>query len=83
MDQTPMNEIRRGQTAASTGTRIVAMLSLLGGIGFLSAIVLLFGSLASNTTWVSLWSDPVLGVVMSSAAWVEWSPFAPRWLGYL
>lgn len=59
-----MNEIRRGQTTASTGTRIVAILSLLGGIGFLSAIVVLFGSLASNTTWVSLWSDPVLGVVM-------------------
>jgi hypothetical protein len=59
-----MNEIRRGQTTANTGTRIVAVLSLLGGIGFLSAIVVLFGSLASNTTWVSLWSDPVLGVVM-------------------
>ena len=59
-----MNEIRRGQTAASIGTRIVAILSLLGGIGFLSAIVVLFGSLASNTTWVNLWSDPVLGVVM-------------------
>ena len=59
-----MNEIRRGQTTATTGTRIVAILSLLGGIGFLSAIVVLFGSLASNTTWVRLWSDPVLGVVM-------------------
>ena len=59
-----MNEIRRGQTTASTGTRIVAILSLLGGIGFLSAIVVMFGSLASNTTWASLWSDPVLGVVM-------------------
>jgi hypothetical protein len=54
----------RGQTTASTGTRIVAILSLLGGIGFLSAIVVMFGSLASNTTWASLWSDPVLGVVV-------------------
>ena len=59
-----MNEIRRGQTTASTGTRIVAILSLLGGIGLLSAIVVMFGSLARNTTWASLWSDPVLGVVM-------------------
>lgn len=59
-----MNEIRRGQATASTGTRIVAILSLLGGIGFLSAIVVMFGSLARNTTWAGLWSDPVLGVVM-------------------
>ena len=64
MDRTPVNEIRRDQTTASTGTRIVALLSLLGGIGFLSAIVVLFGSLASNTTWAGLWSDPILGVVM-------------------
>jgi hypothetical protein len=59
-----MNEIRRDQTTAGTGTRIVAILSLLGGIGLLGAILVLFGSLASNTTWVDLWSDPVLGVVM-------------------
>ena len=66
MDRTPMNEIRGGQTTASTGTRIVAVLSLLGGIGFLGAIVVLFGAIASNTmtTWASLWSDPVLGVVL-------------------
>ena len=64
MDRTPVNEIRRDPTTASTGTRIVALLSLLGGIGFLSAIVVLFGSFASNTTWAGLWSDPVLGVVM-------------------
>ena len=59
-----MNEIRRGQTTASTGTRIVAVLSLLGGIGFLGAIVVMFSSLARNTTWAGLWSDPVLGVVL-------------------
>jgi hypothetical protein len=59
-----MDEIRRGQATASTGTRMVAILSLLGGIGFLSAIVVMFGSLASNTTWAGLWSDPVPGVVM-------------------
>ena len=61
-----MNEIRRGQTTAGTGTRIVAILSLLGGIGFLGAIVALFGALLSNPmmTWDSLQSDPVLGVVM-------------------
>ena len=62
----PMNEIRRGQTTASTGTRIVAILSLFGGIGFLGAIVVLFGAIASNpmTPWDSLRADPVVGVVM-------------------
>lgn len=61
-----MNEIRRGETTASAGTRIVALMSLLGGFGFLSAIVVLFGSIASNTftTWPDLWSDPVLGAVL-------------------
>lgn len=66
-----MNEIRRGQTTASTGTRIVAILSLLGGIGFLGAIIAMFGALLSNpmTTWDSLRSDPVLGVVMLVGGW--------------
>jgi hypothetical protein len=66
-----MNEIRRGQTTASTGTRIVAILSLLGGIGFLGAIVAMFGALLSNpmTTWDSLRSDPVLSVVMLVGGW--------------
>lgn len=61
-----MNEIRRGQTTAGTGTRIVAILSLLGGIGFLGAIVALFGALLGNpmATWDSLRSDPVVGVVI-------------------
>ena len=66
-----MNEIRRGQTTASTGTMIVAILSLLGGIGFLGGIVAMFGALASHpmTTWDSLRSDPVLGVVMLVGGW--------------
>lgn len=59
-----MNEIRRGQTTASTGTRIVAILSLLGGIGFLGTVVVFFGALSNTMTWDSLWSDPILGVLM-------------------
>jgi hypothetical protein len=51
-------------TTLGLGTRLVAVLAVLGGIGFLGAIVVLFGALSNTMTWDSLWSDPVLGVVI-------------------
>ena len=69
MDQT-FNQItatnpadRPTDTAAA---RIVALLAVLGGAGFLVAMVTMLGSLARTPplTWAGLWADPVLGVVM-------------------
>ncbi len=52
-------------TTGRLGTRLVAVLAVLGGTGFLGAIVVMLGTVASTTmTWVDLWSDPVLGVFM-------------------
>lgn len=53
------------ETTGRLGTRLVAVLAVLGGTGFLGAIVVMLGTVASTTmTWVDLWSDPVLGAFM-------------------
>jgi hypothetical protein len=52
-------------TTGRLGTRLVAVMAVLGGSGFLGAIVVMLGTVASTTmTWVDLWSDPVLSVLM-------------------
>jgi hypothetical protein len=69
MDQT-FNQITATDPAdrptGTAGARIVAVLAVLGGAGFLVAMVTMLGSLARTPplTWAGLWADPVLGVVM-------------------
>jgi hypothetical protein len=69
MNRTPNKIQGTGAAARATASarpRIVAVLSVLGGMGLLTAIALLFGVALANPTmtWASLWSAPVLGVVM-------------------
>ena len=54
------------RTTATSGTRVVAALSVLGGSGFLIAIVFFFVTMMTNPTmtWDRQWSDPVLGFVL-------------------
>jgi hypothetical protein len=69
MDQT-FNQITATDPAdrptGTAGARIAAVLAVLGGAGFLVAMVTMLGSLARTPplTWAGLWADPVLGVVM-------------------
>ena len=54
------------RTTATSGTRVVAALSVLGGSGFLIAIVVFFGAIIANPTmtWDRQRSDPVLGFII-------------------